>query len=75
MENGSNAAITKDSIIGVVVKQKGKEAEDLMNEAFCVKECCPNTNVTLGHAAKLCGKEEELPDLLKKLNALPDIVR
>jgi len=70
------AIITKDSIIGNVVSQKGPEAGEMMDALFCdpgERICCPGVTETLGHAAKLKGKsEEELAQLIGKLNKLPD---
>jgi len=58
--------------IGMIIHEKGPDAGKLIDEALCNEEksCCPGTSLTLGFAAKLMGKSEELPALVKKLNEL-----
>lgn len=69
------AVITKESKIGEVIMQKGMAAAEIMDVTLCndgERACCPGTSLNLGFASRMMGKCDVLPELLAKLNALPD---
>ena len=69
--------ITGETTIGEVIEQKGAVAGgQIMDDCFHdAKDRCPRSTVILEYAASSIGKAHLLPDLLKRLNALPDITR
>lgn len=68
--------VDENSVIGKVIAAKGSEAGRIMDECFCEDGeggCCPRTSLSLGFAARLKGKEKLLPELIVRLNAMPDV--
>ena len=67
--------ITADMPIGRIIIIKGELAGDIIDSVLCGDEkrtCCPGTTLQLEAAAKLKRMSEELPELLKNINSLPD---
>ena len=75
LRGGTPVLVTGESTIGQVIMAKGTAAGELMDAALCDCEraCCPGTTLALSFAAQRKQKEHLLPDLLKKLNEIPDI--
>lgn len=67
--------INEETPIGVIIMKKGKRAEKLIDSMICGDEkgCSLGTTVKLGAAVNLRKKNDLLPDILSKLNNLPDI--
>ena len=67
--------ITEETTIAEAIALKGRGAGTIIDEILCngEKVCCPGTTHKIGFAAGLKKQQKALPDLLKKLNNLPDI--
>ena len=62
--------------IGEIIRRKGPKAAELIDGVLCDSNeriCCPGTTHELWYAARLKGKDDKLPKLIKKLEALPDL--
>jgi len=67
--------INEETAIGLIIRKKGKKAKDIMNGIICdgEKGCYLATEVKLGAAMELKEKKHLLPDILTKLNNIPNI--
>jgi hypothetical protein len=62
--------------ISAAIRRKGEVAGIVIDGHLCddgERSCCPGTSLLLEAAARLKGKLDDLPVLLRKLNELPDM--